>query len=349
MKNKILVAIVLTLSLIILTSCRKNETAFGDGASHENLLSYIHDLTDWDLEGEDLKNSSFSQIGYDYSSDEKIESISDNVSITYETKKGKEVVSADLDFEVKSKEEAIEVIGKIVDELGQNYSISSQKIRNYELSNEEDDDYNYDKLSNDEDLTTLITNKIESKDKIRIEAYYNPTDSSFEKIFFDIALYDGSLSENYDDAYIHLKITNDPNDSEIETEDYYGDGNSTTYEEDYSDNDDSLDDYYDDEETTEQQVTAGERNALDKAYRYLNSSAFSKSGLMEQLEYEGFTKSEAKYAVNNCGANWKEQAAKKAAQYLSSQSFSRSGLIEQLEYEGFTSKQARYGVKKAYK
>ena len=77
--------------------------------------------------------------------------------------------------------------------------------------------------------------------------------------------------------------------------------------------------------------------------------AFSKSGLIEQLEYEGFTKKEAKYAVNNCGANWKEQAVKKAAQYLSSQSFSRSGLIEQLEYEGFTSKQARYGVKKAYK
>ncbi|MBS7008406.1 Ltp family lipoprotein [Anaerostipes sp.] len=348
MKKRTLIAIFLTLSLIILTSCRKNETVFGDGASHKDLLSYIHDLTDWDLEGDDLKNSSFSHRGYDYSSDEKIESISDNVSITYETKKGKEIINAVLDFEVKSKEEAIEVIGKIIDELGQNYSISSQKIRNYEISNEEDD-YNYDKLSNDEDLTTLITNKIESKDKIVIEAYYNPSDSSFEKILLDIAFNDGTLSENYNDAYIHLKIKNDPNDSEIATENYYGDGNSTTYEEDYSDDDTSLNDYYDDEETTEQQVTAGERNALDKAYSYLNTMAFSKSGLIEQLEYEGFTKKEAKYAVDNCGANWKEQAAKKAEQYLRNQSFSRSGLIEQLEYEGFTSKQARYGVKKAYK
>lgn len=77
--------------------------------------------------------------------------------------------------------------------------------------------------------------------------------------------------------------------------------------------------------------------------------AFSKSGLIEQLEYEGFTKSEAKYAVNNCGANWKEQAVKKAEQYLKNQSFSKSGLIEQLEYEGFTAKQARYGANKAYK
>lgn len=104
------------------------------------------------------------------------------------------------------------------------------------------------------------------------------------------------------------------------------------------------------EATTEAYTpTVGEENALSKAYNYLDSMAFSKSGLIEQLEYEGFTKKEAKYAVNNCGANWKEQAVKKAAQYLSSQSFSRSGLIEQLEYEGFTSKQARYGVKKAYK
>lgn len=104
------------------------------------------------------------------------------------------------------------------------------------------------------------------------------------------------------------------------------------------------------EATTEAYTpTTGEENALNKAYNYLDSMAFSKSGLIEQLEYEGFTKSEAKYAVNNCGANWKEQAVKKAEQYLKNQSFSKSGLIEQLEYEGFTAKQARYGANKAYK
>ncbi|MBS7008408.1 Ltp family lipoprotein [Anaerostipes sp.] len=104
------------------------------------------------------------------------------------------------------------------------------------------------------------------------------------------------------------------------------------------------------EDTTEAYTpTTGEENALSKAYSYLNTMAFSKSGLIEQLEYEGFTKKEAKYAANNCGANWKEQAVKKAEQYLKNQSFSKSGLIEQLEYEGFTPKQARYGVNKAYK
>lgn len=76
--------------------------------------------------------------------------------------------------------------------------------------------------------------------------------------------------------------------------------------------------------------------------------AFSYSGLIEQLEYEGYSTEEATYAVDNCGADWKEQAAKKAEEYLNSMSFSKSGLIEQLEYEGFTHEQAVYGADQAY-
>lgn len=83
---------------------------------------------------------------------------------------------------------------------------------------------------------------------------------------------------------------------------------------------------------------------MQQAHSYLEFSAFSRSGLIDQLEYEGYTTKEATYAVNNCGANWKEQAAKKAQEYLDSSSFSRAGLIDQLLYEGFTQKQAEYGV-----
>ena len=72
--------------------------------------------------------------------------------------------------------------------------------------------------------------------------------------------------------------------------------------------------------------------------------AFSNSGLISQLEYEGFTSSQAKYGVDNCGANWNEQASKSAKNYLSIMSFSRDSLIQQLEYEGFTHSQAVYGV-----
>ena len=76
--------------------------------------------------------------------------------------------------------------------------------------------------------------------------------------------------------------------------------------------------------------------------------AFSYRGLVEQLEYEGYTTSEAEYAADNCGADWNLQAVKKAKEYLSVMSFSRDGLIEQLEYEGFTNSQATYGVEQAY-
>ncbi len=87
-------------------------------------------------------------------------------------------------------------------------------------------------------------------------------------------------------------------------------------------------------------TTTGERNALNRAQDYLEFMAFSRSGLIDQLEYEGFTSSEAEYAVDHCGANWNEQAKLKAQEYLRFMSFSRSGLIDQLVYEGFTNSQA---------
>ena len=96
--------------------------------------------------------------------------------------------------------------------------------------------------------------------------------------------------------------------------------------------------------TTEPSATMGEKNALDKAADYLAYTAFSYSGLISQLEFEGFSTAEATYAVDNCGADWNEQAAKKAQEYLDYSSFSRSGLIDQLEFEGFNAEQAAYGA-----
>ena len=86
--------------------------------------------------------------------------------------------------------------------------------------------------------------------------------------------------------------------------------------------------------------TRGEQNALNRANDYLEFMSFSRSGLIDQLEFEGYTTSEAEYAVDNCGADWDEQAVLKAEEYLDFMSFSRSGLIDQLEFEGFTYDQA---------
>lgn len=91
-------------------------------------------------------------------------------------------------------------------------------------------------------------------------------------------------------------------------------------------------------------MTTGQKNALAKAKDYLSIMAFSRSGLIKQLEYEKFSTEDATFAADNCGANWNEQAAKKAQDYIDMMSFSRQGLIDQLKYEGFTQAQAEYGV-----
>jgi hypothetical protein len=94
--------------------------------------------------------------------------------------------------------------------------------------------------------------------------------------------------------------------------------------------------------------SSDQENAVDKAENYLSFSGFSRKGLIEQLEFEGFTTADATFAVDNITVNWNEQAARKAEQYLDGMSFSRSGLQEQLEFEGFTPAQAAYGVSAAY-
>ncbi len=91
--------------------------------------------------------------------------------------------------------------------------------------------------------------------------------------------------------------------------------------------------------------TLGQKNAIKKAESYLDFTSFSRKGLIEQLEYEGFSNAEATYAVDHISVDWNKQAAKKAQSYLDYMSFSRQGLIDQLIYEGFTAEQAEYGVK----
>ena len=80
---------------------------------------------------------------------------------------------------------------------------------------------------------------------------------------------------------------------------------------------------------------------------YLATTAFSRSGLIEQLEFEGFTNAEATQAVDGLNIDWSAQAAEVAKNYLDTSAFSRSGLIEQLEFEGFTPEQAAYGANSA--
>lgn len=90
--------------------------------------------------------------------------------------------------------------------------------------------------------------------------------------------------------------------------------------------------------------TRAQDNAIGAAESYIAMTAFSRKGLIEQLEYEGYATADAEFAVDHIAVNWREQAARAAEAYLDMTSFSRQGLIDQLVYEGYTRKQAEYGV-----
>ena len=95
-------------------------------------------------------------------------------------------------------------------------------------------------------------------------------------------------------------------------------------------------------------LSTAQQNAIESAESYLDFSAFSQSGLIDQLAFEGYSTADATFAVESLDVDWNEQAAKSAASYLEMTSFSLSGLIDQLVFEGFTPEQAAYGANQAY-
>jgi len=95
--------------------------------------------------------------------------------------------------------------------------------------------------------------------------------------------------------------------------------------------------------------TASQRNAKRKAKSYLSIMAFSRTELIDQLKFDGFSAKDAKYGVDALKVNWNKEAVKKAESYLSIMAFSKTELKEQLIFDGFTTSQANYGVKKGYK
>ena len=92
--------------------------------------------------------------------------------------------------------------------------------------------------------------------------------------------------------------------------------------------------------------TVSQQNALRKAESYLEFTAFSRTELIGQLEYNKFSVADATWAVDRLTVNWNEQAVKKAKSYLEFTAFSRAELIDQLLYNGYTPAQAEYGVTK---
>ena len=72
--------------------------------------------------------------------------------------------------------------------------------------------------------------------------------------------------------------------------------------------------------------------------------SFSYNGLIKQLEFEKFPHEDAVWGVDNCGADWKEEAVEKAKNYLDMYGMSRQGLKDQLLFEEFTDEEAEYAI-----
>jgi len=90
--------------------------------------------------------------------------------------------------------------------------------------------------------------------------------------------------------------------------------------------------------------TVSQANASRSAKTYLDFSGFSRSGLIKQLMFEGYSESDASYGVDIQNANWNEQSARSAKNYLDLSGFSRSGLIKQLMFEGYSKQEAEFGA-----
>jgi hypothetical protein len=99
-------------------------------------------------------------------------------------------------------------------------------------------------------------------------------------------------------------------------------------------------------------MTAAQQQAVDSAGDYLGEGkGFSEQGLLKQLTSsygEGFSKSDAEFAINYLNPNWSQQAVDSATSYLGEgQGFSEQGLLKQLTSsygEGFTEAEAEYAV-----
>jgi colicin import membrane protein len=92
-------------------------------------------------------------------------------------------------------------------------------------------------------------------------------------------------------------------------------------------------------------LSVSQEQAVISAESYLSFGGFSRSGLIEQLEFEGFSNGDAEFAVDSLDVDWNEQAVRAAESYMEAiGGFSREGLIEQLQFDGFTTEQAEHGA-----
>lgn len=84
-------------------------------------------------------------------------------------------------------------------------------------------------------------------------------------------------------------------------------------------------------------------NAVMTAESYLEIMSFSRQGLIDQLEFEGFSGATAEAAIP-ADVDWMAEAVESAQTYQEIMPMSRQGLVDQLRFDGFTPAEAEHGV-----
>lgn len=154
---------------------------------------------------------------------------------------------------------------------------------------------------------------------------------------------------------------NEDNDTDTSTSSSYSsDYDTDTYTSSSSDydTDEDYDTSSDDDTSTSSSFTDDysaldyeSQNCYDQAMSYLDFMAFSRNGLIQQLQYEGYTDNAISNALDlleKYYISWDTEAVKKAQEYMETFSFSQQRLYEQLIHDGFTEEQANYGASYVY-
>lgn len=99
-----------------------------------------------------------------------------------------------------------------------------------------------------------------------------------------------------------------------------------------------------------EEFTIEEENCIESMISYLEAMPFSKTGIKEQLIFEGYPEDTVEKIVEmfSSAVDWNAMAEAEANDYLDLMPFSKDGLYEQLIFEGFTEEEATYAVDKVY-
>ena len=91
-------------------------------------------------------------------------------------------------------------------------------------------------------------------------------------------------------------------------------------------------------------ISESQKAALSKAIARTYTIPYSHVKLVNQLMEDGFSFEDAKFAADNCGADWNENAVWRVDVYFDIRPFSYKMLVNQLEYDGFTEDEIEYAA-----